>query len=73
MVHHGFCHTPGWYDKIRDEHGMRRGYAIWYMLSVILPGGMAKVRDEHGMLRGYPFWYRISVILPSGVQNEGRA
>ena len=57
---------------MRHEHEMLRGYALWYMLSVILPGGMTKVRDEHGMLRGYPFWYRISVTHPSGVQNEGR-
>ena len=58
--------------KMRDEHGMLRGYTFLVMTSVILSGGM-KMRVEHGMLRevyisGHDFchtfrWY----------QNESRA
>ena len=37
--------------KMRDEHGMLRGYTFLVMTYVILLGGL-QMRDEHGMLRG---------------------
>ena len=37
--------------KMRNEHGMLRGYTFFAMTSIILSGGM-KMIDEHAMFRG---------------------
>ena len=58
--------------KMRDEHGMLRGYRFLVMTSVILSGGL-KMRDEHGMLREVYIFCHDFCHTFRCYENEGRA
>ena len=58
--------------KMRDEHGMLRGYPFFVMTYVILLGGL-QMRDEHGMLRGVHIYFYDFCYTFRWFENERRA